>query len=250
MSAYGELDAGLQGNQQGLDNFIESVVAQEAIFPGKPVMGFLGEENNGYNIHLDTHTLLGDADFVASNSIAVTVIPQGSLPIAVTPVVFTVDQATTRLAVVNAINANAALAALKITAAIGTGTRDIVITTKGQDITATIVVTLGASQAIFADTASIVAKFMGVAIQQALGYKDSTGSYPKTQPVPILTHGRILVPVSVAVQDKQPAYFITAVGATQGQFTNSNSGTYDIGGFFRSNRNAVNLAELEVRGLK
>jgi hypothetical protein len=68
--------------------------------------------------------------------------------------------------------------------------------------------------------------------------------------VSVVSRGQVWVPVSVNVQDKEAAYFQWSAGTNQGQFTNVSSGNGDIKSFFRSNRNAQNLAIVEVRGMQ
>jgi hypothetical protein len=247
MGAYNNQDAALAGLQVGLDPKIETVIAAEEIGFGEPVFGFVGEEEKGYAVHQDRAKTLLDADLITGNTITTII---NGISIAT---LFAGSHAATMTAHIISINANASLIALGISAVAGSTNREIVITVKALDLTVTQAVTGGASQAGSTITYDTWAKFLGVSLFVQTGgydYGAGTAKYEEGDAVNVVTDGEIWVPVSVAVQDKQPAYVIYVSGATQKQFTNSNSGTYDIGAYFRSNRNAQNLATLEVRGLK
>ncbi len=246
MSAYGTIDAAIAGLQLGMNTArIESGIAQEAIAFGEPVVGYQNVEGKVWGPHRDQATSTLAGDLVADNVITTTI---NGTAVAST---YADSHAATMTAHIAAINANTTLLALGVVAAAGSGNRIIVIKVKGVDLTVTQAVTLGQSQT----TATIVygswAKFLGVALftqKSTVAAGAGASNYAQYDTVNILAEGMIYVPVSVAVEDKQAAYFITEV-TNQGQFTNSSTLTFDCGCYFRSSR-ANSMAILEVRGLK
>lgn len=246
MGAYSTLDMALPGLQCGLDIKATTGIAKEAIAFGKAVFGFAGVQDEVYAAHFDRSTLTLAGDLVADNVYTVTI---NGIDVAVT---YGDSHAATMTALIAAINAKAEVVALGISAAAGANNRVIVLTCKGRDITATGAVTLGLGQVAVTVVADTWAKFLGVALFTQKSTKTvgaGASSYLAQESVNILERGALWVPAAAAVKDKEPAYAIYAA-TNQGQFTNSSSGTYDTGCFFRSNRNSQNLAVLEVRGLK
>jgi hypothetical protein len=249
VNLYGNLDQAFPGLQVGMDSQekVESGIAQEVINFGAPVAGFVGEEDKVYNFHADKATVTLDADLVASNKYTVTI---NGVAVEVT---YATSHAATMTALINAINTSEDVAALGIIAAeAGSTNRIIVIKAKGLDLTVTGAVTLGASQAGVTVAVTTWGVFLGIAGFIQRGGRDfgaESGAYQVGDMVNIVSEGQRWVPVSVAVNDKQPAYIIYAAGATQGQFTNVSTNNYDCGAYFRSNR-SNDMAILEVRGLK
>lgn len=103
------------------------------------------------------------------------------------------------------------------------------------------------------DSTDASLKFLGVAMISHRCYKDSEEQYIAFQEINVMTEGEIYVPVASGISNcaNQAAYLVhNKSSADYGKFTTSNSSTYDIGGYFRSNANADGLARLELRGLK
>jgi hypothetical protein len=247
MKMYGNIDQAIAGQIFGLDAATDSFCAGEDIYPGDPVFGMVGDQKMVYKAHLNAVTLTASADLITANRIAVTV--NG---IAVDPVVFTGSSANTIAAIVNAINLNDAIRELGITAFVVQGSaRAFSLEGPGISITATAVVTLGSSQATFTSAANSSAKFMGVARHEELAYGKEIGYFPKGVAVPVLTFGKIYVPVADTAEpaDKKPAYIILS-GDDSGKSTEEEDDNYDCGCIFRSGRISGSLVLLEVRGLK
>jgi hypothetical protein len=249
MSAYGNQDQALSGLMLGLDPRIETGAAQEDIGFGEPVMSFVGDEEEVYALHADHVLITLDADLVASN--VITTVVNGT-SVATT---YATSHAATMTAHIAAINANGTIAALgdDFLAAPGDTNRKIDLKVKGVDLTVTCAVTLGASQAGVTVATDTWGMFKGVAIFKQTGgadYGAGTSGFKQYDAVDILAEGDVWVPVAAAVSANDPAYIVIAAGADQGKFTDSASATYNMGGFFRTNRNSQNLAVLEVRGMK
>jgi hypothetical protein len=247
MKMYGNIDQAIAGQIFGLDAETDSFCASENIYPGDPIFGMVGDEKMVYRAHLNAVTLTASADMITANRVAVTV--NG---IAVDPVEFTGSSAATIAVIVNAINLNDSIRDLGITAfAIPGSTRAFSLEAPGISITATAVVTLGASQATFTSAANSSAKFLGVARHEELAYGKEIGYFPQGVAVPVLTFGKIYVPVADTAEpaDKKPAYIILS-GDNAGKVTDEEDGNYDCGCIFRNGRISGNLSLLEVRGLK
>lgn len=95
-------------------------------------------------------------------------------------------------------------------------------------------------------------KFIGIAPISHRSYDGSEDQYVAFQDMNVLTRGQIYVAVASGLTNiaNSAAYVIDDQNDAQyNKFTTSNSGTYDIGGYFRSNV-VDGLARLEIRGLK
>jgi hypothetical protein len=247
MDLYGNMHEAIAGLKYGLDSDTESLAAGEKIYPGDPVFGMVGDEKICYGAHLSAVALTASANLVASNSITVTV--NG---VALGAILFETSSVETIKKIVNAINQNEAIRALGIDAFFVEGSpRAVILQAPGVTITAAAVVTGGASQATFDQTAYTTMKFVGVARFQQLGYKDEPGCYPKGAEIPVQTRGKVWVPVAETAKpdDKNPAYVILT-GADSGKFTDVSASNYDCGCIFRSGKVSGNLALVELRGLK
>ena len=247
MNLYGDQGKAIAGLLYGIEAETESLAAGEKIFPGDPVFGLVGDEKVGYGAHISAVSLTADDDLVVGNSIVVTI--NG---IVLDSVTFEDSSEYTIKKIINAIDQNLEVRALGIDAFFAEGSpRAIILQGPGITITASAVVTDGASQAEFDSTPYSSMKFMGVARFQQLGYGKDTGFYPAGASVPVQTRGKIFVPVadSANPDDKKAAYIIRS-GTDAGKFTDVSTGNYDCGCFFRSDRFDGSLALIEIRGMK
>lgn len=95
-------------------------------------------------------------------------------------------------------------------------------------------------------------KFLGVAMISHRSYTDSEDKYVAYQEVNVLTKGMVYVNVASGLSAIANSAAYVVDDTTSGdyeKFTTSNSGTYDIGGYFRSNA-SNGVALVELRGLK
>lgn len=102
------------------------------------------------------------------------------------------------------------------------------------------------------DSTDTSLKFLGVAPISHRSYDGSEDEYIAFQDMNVLTRGKIYVHVASglsAIANAAAYYTDAIVDANYGMFTTSSNGTYDIGGYFRSNV-SNGLALLELRGLK
>lgn len=232
MAAYGNQENAFAGLLYGLDNEIDTFIAQEDIEYGLPGFGYQGEESKLYNYYLDTAKVVWDADFVTSNSIVVTV--NG---VAIDPVVFDTDHDTTIAAVVNAVNALAGVECVLDTT--DTDSRTILVRTKGATATVTEAVTLGGSQADGTITTGSGQVFVGIVTATQ---KEGALQYDDGEEVNVLRDGKAFCTSSTAAEANSIAYL-----SATGDF--ANSGT-DIGTRFRTNLSAAGLAVVQVDGQK
>jgi hypothetical protein len=248
INIYGDMRKALAGQTFGLDAECESFCAGEDFFPGDPVFGIVGDDKMAYQAHISAVTLTASANLVTGNSITVTV--NG---IAVEAVAFISSSANTIAALVTAINLNEGIRALGITASAAEGaSKAFSLQGLGVTITASAVVTGGASQAGFTSEANDFAKFLGVARFEQLGEGVTVGKFTAASAIPVQTRGKIHVPVAddADPQDKKPAYVILT-GDDAGKFTDLEEGNnYDCGCIFRGGRVSGDLALIELRGLK
>jgi hypothetical protein len=247
MDLYGGLKPAIAGLKYGLDSETESIAAGERFYPGDPVFGFVGNAKVGFGAHVSSVSMTASANLITGNSVAVTI--NG---VALDPVAFVTDSATTFQEIVNAINLNEDLRDLGIEAYLVEGSpRAFYLAAPGLTITAAATVTGGSSQATFASAAYSAMKFMGVAPFEQIADKDGVGFYPSHTSVPVQYRGKLYIRVADGANpgDKKPAYIILA-GDDAGKFTDVAGGNYDCGCFFRSGKVGTDLALIELRGLK
>jgi hypothetical protein len=244
---YGDMPKAIAGAKYGLHDETETFIAGEKIYPGDPCFGMVGEGSKCYGAHVSAASLTASVNLVTGNKIAVT-INGVALPV----IDFINSHQETMQAIVQSINLNEGISALGINAFLVEGApRSFYLESPGLSITASAVVTDGATQANFVSASYSSAKFLGVARHQELSYVEGTGFYPEGQPVSVMSYGKIWVPVAedASPVDKEPAYVILS-GDNAGKFTDdSGSGNYNCGCIFRS-KNEGGLALIEVRGLK
>jgi hypothetical protein len=238
---YGDPQRAIAGQQFGLTTKTRTYTAAEKIYPGDPVFGMVGDNEHCYSAHVNAVTMSASDALVDGNKVAVTINGIG-LPV----VAFVDSSAKTIAEIVRQIDLNSALGELGINAFVVEGEDAFTVTGPGITITATAVVSEGASQATFAAAADTGLKFLGVALHTELCTKNGTGYYDINDLVNVLDFGEVYVPVAEDANpaDKEPAY----IDITNGVFTDV-SGGYNCGCFFRSNKQD-GLARVEVRGMK
>jgi len=189
----------------GFDNVLTPVATQIIPF-GVGVAKVIGQDQAVRLPHQDIVTLTASVPLVTSNSTVVTL--NG---IALTPVVFNTDNATT-LGLIAALIA----AQDNIASAVSNGTDAIVITaSQGFAVTATAVTTLGAGQPTWTSVRSNDNVFYGISvfIQNKMNlYDPSVGSvggpvYAVGDPVSTMTRGRIWVVPETTVTSDSPVYW-------------------------------------------
>lgn len=252
MPAYNNLDEKIQGLIYGLHpRKIESWRAAEDIGFGEPVFSYNDEDyskgqGSVWKKKVDVKTITLDADLVTSNVITTTLTIDG---VAQTPVATTFDTDHDTTMDNHKADLEAAFSGLTVTLTDATNNRQFTLFYKGSNIDVASVVTLGASQAgitIASGTSPQI--FIGVTVFTQKSLKDSVGYYEQDEAINVMTSGQIWVYASKAVNPNTAAYVIIAAGATQNQFTDSSSGTYDTKARFRSLTTAAGLVLLEVRG--
>ena len=243
MNLYGERARAIAGQKYGLQDGVESHVAAENIEPGAALVGKVGDDRV-FNAHKNVATLVASANLVTGNKLAAKV--NG---VDLDAVDFDTDTDTTLAALADAINGDSELSEAGIGASVVAGSKTIVIA-GDSDVTASITVTGGESQATFSETATTGMKFVGVAVHEELAFREGTGFYPAKIPVNVMARGKVYVPVAEGATpaDKEPAYVVLS-GDEKGKFTDDSSGTYDCGCVFRSDAQD-GLALVEVNGLK
>ena len=159
MNLYGNPVCAIAGQKGGLQGVTESHIAGENIEMGAALFGKVGDDRV-FGTHQNVVALLASADLVASNKLSATV-----NDVELDAVDFVTDTDTTLSALAEAINANDELSQAGIGASVVAGTKTITIAGDG-DVTASIVVTGGESQATFSATSATGMKFVGVAVHE------------------------------------------------------------------------------------
>ncbi len=233
MPEYGYMDDSIIGLVQGLDADIEGQwCAKEFIVFGRPVFGYINDDNGLYNYKNDVALVLYDADFVTSNSIAFSV--NG---VAITPVVFTTDHDTTAGLLVAAV---AGLTGVECVLDSGDVTnRTFLVRVKVETALVTTTVTLGGSQAGETITYHNGQVFVGV----STFFQNSSGLYEDDDPVSVLVKGSLTVAPILAAEALQDAFVHVTADSDIGQF--SNAGML-VGARYRASGAADALLRLEV----
>ena len=233
-AAYNYIDESIAGVVQDLDHVIHGrFVAVEEINFGRPVFGYVGEDEKVGTYHLDVSKIVYSADFVALNQIDASV---GG--VSITPVVFATDHLTTINLVVAAIDALANVEAVLDPA--DTNNRTILVRTKFDEAVATSEVTLGASQATVTVTTHSAMVFMGVSTFT----QNSTGVYEQYDSVSIIVDGLVSVSPVAAVEAYAAAY-VDNSGADIGELSNAG---FAINARYTQNALANGFSVLEVSG--
>jgi len=235
MAQYGNIEEAVAGLKHGTESTVMSRVAAEDLPLGYPLFQLKGEEESIALLNNDKAVVDWDADFVTANNVNVEVVrpgPLGELVTASVDVLFDTDQATTLAAVV------AAVQAIDGINCVSDALKQITVTSDdGAAIVVTGEVTLGASQAATAITASNSGNqvFRGVSMLT----QTNPVPYNSGDMVNIMTNGRIWV------------YCATACVAGAGVFYNAsgqfaNAGTAAGTMIFESNLSTAGLALVRI----
>jgi hypothetical protein len=211
MSAYNNIDtaiAGLKADNNDVTRVISRAIQDSGgISFGASVWGYLGEEDKCYGFYLDTAKIVFDADFVASNSIVITV--DGTAADAVS---FDTDHDTTMDALITELTGEGWDASLDAT---DTDNRTIYIRkSKGSAVgTVSEAVTGGGSQPTGTITYETSQVFLGVAMYTAKNVDSSgTGKYEQYDSVSIVNRGTIWATITGTVNAEDDAYIETTNG--------------------------------------
>jgi hypothetical protein len=239
---YGNPKRAIAGQRHGLTGRTRTYSAGERIYPGDPLFGMVGDDEHCYRSHINAITLTADSALVIGNIIAVTI--NG---ISIPAIEFYDSSAETLARIVREIDLNPQLSEIGINAFIVEGANAFTIVGPGITITASAVVTGGASQPVFASAADTNLVFIGIAEHTELATKNGTGFYDVKDSVNVRDMGDIYAPVDEGSNpsDKEKAYIVLSTGV----FTDLPASNYDCGCYFRSNKQD-GLALIEVRGMK
>jgi len=240
MGAYGDMNTAVAGLKadNNLVTRIESKSAQEDIEFGVPVYSYLGEEDKVSTYKADTATLVYTGDFVTANVINVTV--NG---VAISPVTFDADHATTIALVVAGIDGLTGVEAMLD--ATDENSRTILIRTRYVTNVSSSVVTLGATQVTASATYSSDQVFVGVSMFIQKSVSCTTGGYLQDEAVSVMTIGIIWT----FNDNTANAFEIAKVNGSLFSDTNG----VDVGVIFKSDNTVIgsdNLAKVELKGSK
>jgi hypothetical protein len=255
MTQYNDPTAKIAGFKQSIDSDDKTLqVAETAGIPyGLPVFGYAGGDLKAYRYHDNVGVILFDADFVASNSIVITV--DGT---AVTAVVYATSHDNTMDLLKAQIEADIAGATVTLTDA--TNNRELTITIEdGVDRVVAEAVTGGASQPTGAITYSSSMIFEGFSRFEQQGQAQisdmespanvvvaGTSQLEKGDAMAAMIHGDITVVVADAVQSKSQAYVVKD-GSTQGQVTDEATNNVILpGATIMETTSAAGLADVRI----
>jgi hypothetical protein len=232
-----ELDVAINGQIANLqDSNIKTRNAEQAIGFGKAVVIGATPGTDVKNIFKDKVSVTYSVDFVASNSIPMSVQIGSATALTITPVVYATSHAATFAALIAAIDALAGISCVA-----GTG-REILITVDNATDNVTVsnnAVTGGAGQPTLTIAYTSTDIFEGVSVLRhgqpvTVGGNDQ---YEINDAVNVMTRGCIWVYVVATVAYGEDAYVYNDKSntANRGQFTNSSSGNLAVpSGKFRS----------------
>jgi hypothetical protein len=235
MTAYNNIDPAVAGLPDGINNKYESWKAREELSFGKAVFGHKGDALNASVFYRDVAKMVWDGDFVTDNSIVVTVDGE-----AAAAVPFNATQVDTLNDVIAAV---AALDDVECVAdSTDTSNRTILIRKKYVEITASAVVTGGASQADETVTYDSSMVYLGIT---SLTQKED-GKYNEGDCINVCYNGRIKVLVKANVSANNPAY-VDEAGADKGEFSDAG---LDTGSKYRDNALTDGIAIVEITDVK
>ncbi|KKK67057.1 hypothetical protein LCGC14_2957890, partial [marine sediment metagenome] len=157
MTAYNDFDEAIAGLKYGESSDVESFVSKETagIAFGLPLFGYEGNDNDVFRYRNNQSAMAFDADFIALNSIILTV--DGT---AVTAVVFSVDHDTTMALLVAQVEADITGASASSNT-IGDNRTITIVIEDDDDRVVTEAITAGGSQATGTETVSSSQVFKG-----------------------------------------------------------------------------------------
>jgi hypothetical protein len=254
MTQYNDPTAKIAGFKQSIDSDDKTrQVAETAGIPyGLPVFSYAGDELKVYRYHQNVGVITFDIDFVASNSIVITV--DGT---AVTAVVYATSHDNTMDLLKAQIEADIAGATVTLTDA--TNNRELTITIEDDnDRVVAEAVTGGASQPTGTITYSSSMIFDGFSRFEQQGQAQisdmaspanvivaGTSKLEKGDTMAVMIHGDITVSVADAVVDKSQAY-VVKTGANQGLVTDDTTQAVLTGATITENTSAAGLADVRI----
>lgn len=239
MGAYGAMEKAVAGLKSGLDARVESFKAGEIIAFGRALFGYAADAITAWLYKNDRSTVTLDADLVAANVATWTVTVDGvAYNGAVT---YATSHQATMGALVAAIQAAVPNSVVTLSA---TPFRVYTVDVDGKTVVATLVITLGVSQAGVTVANSSRQVFLGISMFD----QKEGGNYASGDSVNVLVEGQIYVTTAASVNANTAAYVVQAAGATVGLFTPTAASNYDTKCRFRETVSGAGLALLEVRG--
>lgn len=215
-------------------DLVESFIARTAIEFGLGVGAEAGDVEQIQIPRKDVAAMLFDIDFVASNTINITV--NG---VAMAQVTYNASHTATVNLVKAALEAVTGVTSVTLSDAINN--RGFRIETSGAISSVSALVAGGSTQAVATITYSSDDIFRGIALHT---HNKETGNYPAKDLVNVLRQGKAWVSVGLAVTADEDAY-VDVVNGT-GKFTNVNTNNLATGGKFRSTTTGAGIALVEI----
>jgi hypothetical protein len=253
MTAYNDITPKVAGLKQALGSRVLSKTVKETsgIEYGYPVFGYEGNDTDCFLFHNNVGVILFDADFVASNSIVITV--DGT---AVTAVPFNTSHTQTMTDLKEQIQADIAGATVTLTDA--TNNRELTITIEDDaERVVAEAVTGGASQPSGTISYSSSQVFLGLTLKTDKGdavrtdlngnvLSASTAYYALTETANVAIDAIMTIVTGSAVTSEKQAY-VVATGAEQGKITDvSTSNTILAGVFIKETVASAGLADVRI----
>jgi hypothetical protein len=250
---YGNIAGKIAGEKMALGSRVQSKRVAETlgIDYGYPVFGYVGNDKDIFKFHNNVAVVTYDADFVASNSIALSVDS-----VAITAVVFNTNHDTTMTDLKEQIQADITGAVVTLTDA--TNNRQLTITIEDDgDRVATSTVTGGASQAVATITYSSSMIFKGLTMithQESAPKTDLEGNvleagdalYELKDAANVMIDGAINVVTGAAVSSGKQAY-VVATGAEQGKITDVDTDNIILSGVtINETVDSAGIAEVRI----
>lgn len=225
MSAYGSIDASIAGMKQGLSARVESKISGDTagIAFGKPVFGYVGNDNVVYTYKKNKVTLTLAGAMQGVETITITI--DG---VATSAVTFTSNMPTTGPLIIAALEAAFPTAVVACTDNAANGNTWLIYTVIIEDDANRVAsgVITGTAPAV-TPTYSTTMIFKGFAMftqKEAAIKKDlegntlvaATAAYKLGEAVNVMVNGWLSTLTDAAVSSGMPVYCVTASGATQG----------------------------------
>lgn len=254
MSAYNTLDKGVAGLKSGLDSRVKSMVVKEenGIDYGYPVFGYLADASSAYRYHNNRAKVAFDADFVASNSIVITV--DGT---AVTAVVYATSHAATMTALLAQIEADITGATCTLDSTDVNGRTFFIEIQDDGDRVVSEAITGGGSQATGTITYDTTMIFQGFALftqkESPVKYDldgnvidAAAAKYAYKDSINVMVNGWIYVVTAAAVEANAAAY-VVATGANEGKCDDLSTSNVALSGvMFDETVSAAGIALVRV----
>ena len=251
MAAYDDMDKKISGLKQGLDSRVSSRIAARNISAGSPAFGFIGREGLCFPYLENTADITWTNDFVAGNTIILTITRDGGNNEILAPIVFDTDHDTTMNNLVNHVDTAVEGASARAPDTVNNRVLEISLNGYVIGVQVFLIGTANPSTIAYRNTGD----FLGIPMFEnkeaakrfALDGKllKETESYRKGDRVSIIINGWGTVEVGEAVDANSQVYILSS-GTGKGKFGGAGEDNILVDALYQTNTDAAGVANIRI----